>query len=158
MAMTAMAAREMLQQAERDRDKGPKARDVVSIFDPFDDDAASSPPPISATSNPSCDEFDPFNIGASKKKSTKNAENGESSSSTPHHNVHKIGELSSTSTPHRAGGGGASVSTKGSTALPPRMVVKFIIHEEISSVANVEHESEGASDVFVQGTISVRIK
>ena len=48
----------------------------------------------------------------------------------------------------------ASVSSKGST-LPPRLVVKFKVHEEVSSTANPESENEGSSEVFVLGTVLV---
>ena len=49
----------------------------------------------------------------------------------------------------------ASVNTRGSTALPPKLLIKFKIHEEVSSVALTDNENEGSSDVFVEGTVLV---
>ena len=49
-----------------------------------------------------------------------------------------------------------SVSSQKGQALPPKLVVNFKVHEEVSSVSNIDHDSEGASDVFVQATLNVR--
>lgn len=41
-------------------------------------------------------------------------------------------------------------------ALPPRLVVRFTAHEEVSSVAQTGVENEGSSEVFIEGKLSVR--
>ena len=40
-------------------------------------------------------------------------------------------------------------------ALPPRLVIKFTVHEEVSSVAR--SELEGTSDVYVEGNVSAQV-
>jgi hypothetical protein len=40
--------------------------------------------------------------------------------------------------------------------IPPKMLVKFKVHEEVSSVASLSPHNEGNSKVYVQGTIQVR--
>ena len=85
------------------------------------------------------DEFDPFQIGSlpvkSKKASPQKSPEGKA----------KASEAAGTPT------------SRASTALPPRLDVKFKIHEEVSSVADSAQESEGASDIVVDGTVLVRL-
>jgi hypothetical protein len=38
-------------------------------------------------------------------------------------------------------------------ALPPKLLVRFTYHEEISSIAKVGAENEGSSDVSVEGSL-----
>ena len=49
----------------------------------------------------------------------------------------------------------SAVSGKGSTALPPKMIVKFKLHEEVSSTSLIDSENEGSSEVMVLGTVLV---
>ena len=85
------------------------------------------------------EEFDPFQIGSlpvkSKKVSPQTSPEGKA----------KESETAGTAT------------SRASTALPPRLDVKFKIHEEVSSVADPNQESEGASDIVVDGTVLVRL-
>ena len=48
-----------------------------------------------------------------------------------------------------------SETSRGSAALPPRLIVKFRAHEEVTAVAATGPENEGSSDVFVEGKLSV---
>ncbi|KAI2508170.1 hypothetical protein MHU86_6221 [Fragilaria crotonensis] len=43
------------------------------------------------------------------------------------------------------------------TAIPPRLVVKFTAHEEVSSVAQAGAEHEGTSDVHIEGKLSAQV-
>ena len=92
---------------------------------------------------PEIDDFDPFQVGTSPAKAKakeiiaagkKKSPDGKNSTSTP------------------------SSASRLSNALPPRLEVKFKIHEEVSSLAAVGKESEGSSDVTVDGTVLVRLK
>ena len=77
------------------------------------------------------EDFDPFNIGVA---SATNA-NGKS-----------VGVDDSKSV----------VSAKSSAStLPPRVMVKFKIEEEVSSTTHLSDESEGSSDVQIEGTVIV---
>lgn len=51
-----------------------------------------------------------------------------------------------------------SSSNKSMAALPPKLVVKFVIHEEVSSTAKTGVENEGASDIYTEGNLSVRTR
>ena len=42
-------------------------------------------------------------------------------------------------------------------ALPPRLVVKFKIHEEVSSLAHLSDDNEGISNVTIEGTVLVSL-
>jgi hypothetical protein len=43
-------------------------------------------------------------------------------------------------------------------ALPPKLLVRFTYHEEISSIAKVGAENEGSSDVSVEGTLQAQVQ
>ena len=43
------------------------------------------------------------------------------------------------------------------SALPPRLVVKFKIHEEVSSLAHLSDDNEGISNVTIEGTVLVSL-
>jgi hypothetical protein len=114
---------------------------TAGIFDtePFDvaqDDNEENPLSTLASS----DEFDPFDIAvaANAKKMYDGA--------TP-----KNDQVTSLQSPS-----GISNPSRGSTALPPRIVVKFMIQEEVMSAAIVGTDNEGASSVVVRGTLQVR--
>lgn len=112
----------------------------ASVFDTFTAGAAEAGDP----GNPSNDddEFDPFHIGeAAEPKSPVKKPQGEQKPDKKTEN-----KMNSS----------ASVASNMSTALPPRLVVKFKVHEEIASCFKPTSEQEGASDVFVQGTVLVR--
>lgn len=81
------------------------------------------------------EEFDPFQIGASAAGKGK-------------------GGKSPRESPDRKGASG--VFGRASNALPPRLDVKFKVHEEVSSTADTSAENEGSSDVYVEGTVQVR--
>ena len=49
-----------------------------------------------------------------------------------------------------------SVSSRRSTVLPPKLLVRFHVHEEVSSVAISGAENEGSSDITADGTVTVR--
>ena len=85
------------------------------------------------------EEFDPFQIGSLPPKSKK---------VSPQKSIE--GETKATESPRNATG-------RTSTALPPRLDVKFKVHEEVSSVADPSEENEGSSDILVDGTVLVRL-
>jgi hypothetical protein len=103
----------------------------TELFEPFTDDIEVT---HSATAQ-DLEEFDPFQIGATSptEKKVSPAKNR----------------------PRKAGPSGGSLLSKGSSALPPRLDVKFKVHEEISSTADTEGENEGSSSVFVEGIVMV---
>ena len=83
------------------------------------------------------DEFDPFQIGALPVKSKK---------TSPQRSIE--GKPKATET-------AGTTTSRASTALPPRLDVKFKIHEEVSAVADPSEENEGSSDIVVDGTVLV---
>jgi hypothetical protein len=42
-----------------------------------------------------------------------------------------------------------------SPVLPPKLIIKFTTHEEVSSIAKKGAEHEGSSEIFVEGKLSV---
>jgi hypothetical protein len=83
------------------------------------------------------DDFDPFKIDPTT---------GEGGSSTKSHSttIAAVDALSSFSDGSAPG------------LIPPKMLVKFKVHEEVSSVASLSPHKEGCFNVYVQGTIQVR--
>lgn len=51
--------------------------------------------------------------------------------------------------------GGSTVKSSASSALPPRLLVKFQVHEEVSSLTSLSDDSKGSSDVHIEGTLLV---
>jgi hypothetical protein len=127
------------------------------------------------------DDFDPFRIGDASKHNQrrislpskikkKNPSNnftsfmGNTSTSTNNRNRNSnvIKSAVSTKSPNSPNGKNqsdlleTSINSTSSKMIPPRMLVKFKIHEEVSSVASLSSENEGASEVFVEGTVLVR--
>ena len=51
-----------------------------------------------------------------------------------------------------------SVKSNASSALPPRIMVKFKIEEEVSSIAHFSNKNEGPLDVQIGGTVLVSSK
>mmetsp|Transcript_5105 Transcript_5105/g.11432 ORF Transcript_5105/g.11432 Transcript_5105/m.11432 type:complete len:251 (-) Transcript_5105:475-1227(-) len=45
-----------------------------------------------------------------------------------------------------------------SVALPPKLLVRFTVHEEVSSVAHTGVENEGSSDVHVEGVVCAQVQ
>lgn len=92
------------------------------------------------------DSFDPFHIGDAV--STANPNRHSSHSST----LAAVDALSTVSDSSRS-------SFALTTTIPPKMLVKFKVHEEVSSVAwlssNKATVQEGSSNVYVQGTVQV---
>jgi hypothetical protein len=117
------------------------AKNTQDVFDPF---LADSFDVRNAVANEEEEDgFDPFHIGEVKTKKTTPTNGKDHDDGAYHGAISK--QASST----------ASVSSRGSVALPPRIIVKFRLHEEVASAANLEHQSEGASGVFIQGTLRV---
>lgn len=105
------------------------------VFQPF------VAPPAGSKDDPrgfatDLEEFDPFQIGASTETKSPRAR----SKKSPDRKV--------------ASNGGSSPS-KASTKLAPRLDVKFMVHEEVTSVSDPNGENEGSSEVFVEGTVQV---
>ena len=121
------------------------AQNTQDVFDPFVVDSFDSFIDQNTFDIEEEDRFDPFNIGEVQTKKTTPAK------SKYHDKGVKHAETS------KQASSAASVGSKGSVALPPRIVVKFRLHEEVSSAAILDHQSEGASDVFIQGTLHVSL-
>ncbi len=117
------------------------------------------------------DDFDPFHIGdASKHNLRRIPPPSNNTTKNPSSSLNKSMSTSHSNNIKTAGPVKSTISTNGdndsvhsetgskstsSRLIPPRMLVKFKIHEEVSSVASLSTENEGASDVFVEGTIMV---
>ena len=131
------------------------------------------------------DDFDPFNIGvaASTKKKDDNTNKKEQiftrekkkmttsartlTASNKGQSVNKKTDSSSGGTDttsvadnnwmtQLSGSDKKSISVSLS-ALPPRLVVKFKIHEEVSSLAHLSDDNEGISNVTIEGTVLVSL-
>ena len=100
------------------------------VFEPFLTENSDSQPNV--TGNGSSDEFDPFQIGesAAEKQTAKKSLDIKRHSSS---------------------------ASAASVPLPPRLLIKFKVHEEVSSTAYIENDKEGASEVFVLGTVLVSL-
>lgn len=107
----------------------PESKEDENIFSPFEPTNSGQD---ESKEDPleDLEDFDPFKVGASSDDNEKVV------------NVEGNVEES---------------DNKTSTALPPRMDVRFKVHEEISSRAFVNTESEGASDIFVEGTVLAQV-
>jgi len=108
------------------------------FFQPFDDAKnGGGTNKISQESAKNLDEFDPFQIGAS---------------STSPHRAESSKKIRSQVI--KSGGPMASGTR---SALPPRLEVKFRVHEEVSSAADLDGENEGCSTVFVEGIVFAQV-
>jgi hypothetical protein len=117
------------------------ASTTASIFDTEPFDIAQDDNEENALSTlASSDEFDPFDIAVAAN--AKKMDDG----ATP-----KNDQVISPQSPS-----GLTNHSRGSTALPPRIVVKFMLQEEVMSAAIVGTDTEGASSVVVRGTLQVR--
>jgi hypothetical protein len=120
---------------------------AAQVFDPFvlpTTDAGKEETTNETTLNDE-DDFDPFQVGASANQSKAKARS-----------IIKEKKQSAKGKDSSSGSASASAISKGSTALPPRLVVKFRMHEEVSSSVITEGETEGSSAIFVEGTVLVR--
>lgn len=88
------------------------------------------------------EDFDPFNIGVAPAQSS----NSKTKSPKTAANDFFSADFSAA---------GDDIDT--STALPPRVVVKFQLQEEVSSVAHSNDEIEGCSDVQIEGTLMAQV-
>jgi hypothetical protein len=125
-----------LQQADSADASGSPFDNFDSDLDAGDETTAFGPEtPIDGAAED--DGFDPFKIAftAITKRKSKRA-----------------------SKPTKPISGAASVSSKGSSVLPPRLDVKFKVHEELSSGPSLTNTNEGACDVYVSGTVLVRTR
>jgi len=106
--------------------------DVASTFDPF-------VPPTAGTGAVAAEDEDPFHVGSLTARA-------------------KARDIIHKKQVEAEANFSSNKSAAGSTALPPRLDVKFMTHEEASSVAPGESSNEGASDVFVEGTVLVSMR
>ena len=118
-----------------------------NTFDSFDAEKVNNP---DDNWNPSDEDFDPFGIAkaAEATKKTKSRKKDDEEETGDYLRISRVPSSGASVTP--------SVSSRGSVALPPRLIIKFKLHEEVSSVANLERGNEGASEVYVRGTLHVR--
>lgn len=90
------------------------------------------------------EDFDPFNIGNATSNSPKLATNN--------------GKIVSTGSAAVDGSKSIlSAKSSASSALPPRIMIKFKIQEEVSSIAHLSDENEGSSDVQIEGTVLAQV-
>lgn len=108
---------------------------------------------LSSRSVKETDVFDPFGLGAAAsgvfEETVEDNDNDSVGSPIPPPQLKRIGM--SESPPIKK-----SVPSRRSSSLPPKMVIKLGLHEEVSSMA--KHDSEGASDVSVEGTLYVSVE
>jgi len=107
------------------------SNETDELFQPFDAKTEIE----NGVNTQDLDEFDPFHIGTSSPESPKTSP--------------------SKSRQRTAASLAGSLPSKGSVALPPRLEVKFKIHEEISSSSDSRVGHEGSSKVFVEGVVKV---
>mmetsp|Transcript_935 Transcript_935/g.1998 ORF Transcript_935/g.1998 Transcript_935/m.1998 type:complete len:319 (-) Transcript_935:395-1351(-) len=77
------------------------------------------------------DDFDPFQIGVASTNTTMNTKSAAAIES--------------------------AAKGKGSPALPPRLMVKFQIHEEVSSVSHISNDTDGSLSVQIEGTLLAQV-
>jgi hypothetical protein len=97
------------------------------------------------------EDFDPFGIGATAQQ---HGEDSSTQSPNPPPELFRLTRSGGVS--HVSSSVSDSARRQSGVPLPPKLMVKFIIHEEVSSVAIGKLESQGASEVTVEGTVEVR--
>lgn len=109
-------------------------------------------PSNTKASNP--DVFDPFGLGDTTSGIMEHTAEDDDTSSTrspnPPPQLKRVGMYDSPSKKK-----GAPLTTQISSSLPPKMVIRLGLHEEVSSLA--KPDSEGASEVSVEGTVYVSV-
>lgn len=127
--------------------------DVAAGFDPF------------SLFNNASEEFDPFGLQQQQEEQQMpmlvhgGDDNSTASPDPPprvtrlssHQSINDVPKRSSTTKSILS-----TTSSKGMATFPPKLVVKFVIHEEVSSTAKTGVENEGASDIYTEGNLSVR--
>eukprot|EP00532_Pseudo-nitzschia_australis_P004450 CAMPEP_0168183644 /NCGR_PEP_ID=MMETSP0139_2-20121125/12713_1 /TAXON_ID=44445 /ORGANISM="Pseudo-nitzschia australis, Strain 10249 10 AB" /LENGTH=326 /DNA_ID=CAMNT_0008105007 /DNA_START=121 /DNA_END=1101 /DNA_ORIENTATION=- len=93
------------------------------------------------------DDFDPFHIGVSCTDSTPNKKSVAAT----------IDFAAMADNKSIRPGSGSTVKSSGSSALPPRLLIKFKVHEEVTSLANLYNEREGESEVQIEGTLLAQV-
>ena len=93
-----------------------------------------------AAANADSDAFDPFGIGVVATESN-------ASDTSP--------KAASTNGFAAADDTKSSYSAKSTASLPPKVTVKFMIEEEVSSIAHLSNVNEGSSDVQIEGKVLV---
>lgn len=91
-----------------------------------------------AVANTNEEEFDPFGIGVASASNAKK-------------------QSPKTETDNFFSSDFSAAGDDTSTALPPRVLVKFQLQEEVSSVAHSSDEIEGCSDVQIEGTVLAQV-
>mmetsp|Transcript_24485 Transcript_24485/g.24731 ORF Transcript_24485/g.24731 Transcript_24485/m.24731 type:complete len:247 (-) Transcript_24485:1080-1820(-) len=102
------------------------------------------------------DDFDPFHIGdvtsnknTDKKKTITKARVNTMISSGTDTTADNISILSES--------GDSTSKSVSSAALPPRLLVKFKVHEEVTSVAHLSDNNEGISNAMIEGTVMAQV-
>eukprot|EP00533_Pseudo-nitzschia_delicatissima_P010565 CAMPEP_0116103494 /NCGR_PEP_ID=MMETSP0327-20121206/13914_1 /TAXON_ID=44447 /ORGANISM="Pseudo-nitzschia delicatissima, Strain B596" /LENGTH=317 /DNA_ID=CAMNT_0003595607 /DNA_START=37 /DNA_END=990 /DNA_ORIENTATION=+ len=88
------------------------------------------------------DTFDPFGIGVVATESN-------ASDTSP--------KAASTNGFAAADDTKSSYSAKSNASLPPKVTVKFMIEEEVSSIAHLSNVNEGSSDVQIEGKVLAQV-
>lgn len=91
-----------------------------------------------AAANADSDAFDPFGIGVVASSASDTSPKAAST------NGFAAGEDTK-----------SSYSAKSTASLPPKLTVKFMIEEEVSSIAQLSNINEGSSDVQIEGKVLV---
>jgi len=100
------------------------------------------------------DDFDPFHIG--DVTSNKNTDRKESITKARVNTMNSpVTDTTADNTSILSGSGGSISKSVSSAALPPRLLVKFKVHEEVSSVAHLSDDNEGISNAMIEGTVMV---
>ena len=110
--------------------------------------SAASSKPVEAIT----DFFDPFGLGDAASTVESKVDEEDSSTASPKPPP-RLMRLKMSKTPPAK----SPSPRRMSSPLPPRIVVKLGLHEEVSSIAKAGPDSEGASDVSVEGTVYVSL-
>lgn len=106
--------------------------------------------------------FDPFALGADAFPSMNTPVVDEASSASSPHPPPTVNRLTRSTDDRRPVNireeRPSSPEDQKIVAIPPKLLVKFNIHEEVNSVANVGVENEGSSEVNVEGKLYCQIQ
>ena len=134
-------------------------------FDPFGiqqpkedkggDSGTTTQPPESSPNGQgqieSADSFDPFGIGSFPDKTAKKQETQQDKRNSSTETLQPPPQVSRITKPAQQG-------TGRTFTLPPKIMVKLTLHEEVSSIAKPGKETDGTSEVSVEGSIYAQVQ
>lgn len=109
---------------------------------------------VEATEIKDFDQFDPFGIGVTATAQQHYGDDSSTQSPNPPPELFRLTRSGGVS--HVSSSVSDSANRQTGVPLPPKLMVRLIIHEEVSSVALGKADSQGASEVTIEGTVKVR--